>query len=124
MAQWLRDVRAVPFASPKLHSDMLHGWLQVLRSDFLPFFRFAAHPFEVIEQITYLLFLKRLDEQETAEGLKANQTKKPMLKRFFPDGKDDKKRSFQEYRWKNFKHLEARDMFTVIDRYVFPWLRT
>ena len=35
-------------------------------------------PLEVIEQITYLLFLKRLDEQEIAEELKANREKKPM----------------------------------------------
>ena len=43
-----------------------------------------ANPLEVIEQITYLLFLKRLDEQETAEELKANRAKQPMTKRFFP----------------------------------------
>ena len=29
-----------------------------------------SNPLEVIEQITYLLFLKRLDELETAEELK------------------------------------------------------
>jgi type I restriction enzyme M protein len=39
-----------------------------------------SNPLEVIEQITYLLFLKRLDEQETAEELKANQTKKPKIR--------------------------------------------
>jgi type I restriction enzyme M protein len=83
-----------------------------------------SNPLEVIEQITYLLFLKRLDEQETAEELKANQTKKPMEKRFFPEGKDSKKRSYQDYRWKRFKDFEARDMFNVVDQHVFPWLRT
>ena len=45
-----------------------------------------SNPLEVIEQITYLLFLKRLDEQEIAEELKANREKKPMQKRFFPTG--------------------------------------
>src|SRR5438477_13011349 len=35
-----------------------------------------SNPLEVIEQITYLLFLKRLDEQEIAEELKANRGKK------------------------------------------------
>src|SRR5690349_10887503 len=55
-----------------------------------------SNPLEVIEQITYLLFLKRLDEQETAEELKANREKKPMQKRFFPDGKDSKKRPYQD----------------------------
>ena len=43
-----------------------------------------SNPLEVIEQITYLLFLKRLDEQEIAEELKANREKKPMQKRFLP----------------------------------------
>src|SRR5438094_2330990 len=47
-----------------------------------------SNPLEVIEQITYLLFLKRLDEQETAEELKANQTKKPMQERFFRKDKE------------------------------------
>jgi len=83
-----------------------------------------SNPLEVIEQITYLLFLKRLDEQETAEELKANQTKKPMQKRFFPEGKDSKKRRYQDYRWKNFKNFEPRDMYTVVGEHVFPWLRT
>src|SRR5947208_3881460 len=83
-----------------------------------------SNPLEVIEQITYLLFLKRLDEQETAEELKANQTKKPMQKRFFPEGKDSKKRRFQDYRWKNFKNFEPRDMYLVVSEHVFPWLRT
>jgi len=58
-----------------------------------------SNPIEVIEQITYLLFLKRLDKQEIAEELKANREKKPVQKRFFPEGKDSKKRSFQDYRW-------------------------
>jgi type I restriction enzyme M protein len=47
-----------------------------------------SNPLEVIEQITYLLFLKRLDEQEIAEELKANSEKKPMQKRFFHEDDD------------------------------------
>src|SRR6476660_5226928 len=83
-----------------------------------------SNPLEVIEQITYLLFLKRLDEQEIAEELKANREKKPMQKRFFPEGKDSKKRPYQDFRWNRFKHFEARDMYTVVSEHVFPWLRT
>jgi hypothetical protein len=41
-----------------------------------------SNPLEVIEQITYLLFLKRLDELEKAEELKASHEKKPRRKRF------------------------------------------
>jgi type I restriction enzyme M protein len=83
-----------------------------------------SNPLEVIEQITYLLFLKRLDEQEIAEELKANREKKPTQKRFFPEGKDNKKRSFQDYRWNRFKNTDPRDMYAVVSEHVFPWLRT
>src|SRR5437016_3598278 len=83
-----------------------------------------SNPLEVIEQITYLLFLKRLDELHTAEELKANHTKKPMERRVFPAGKDKKGRKYEEYRWVRFKHMEARQMLEVIGDHVFPWLRT
>src|ERR1700683_2085347 len=43
-----------------------------------------ANPLEVIEQITYLLFLKRLDERETAEELKANREKRAGDMTVFP----------------------------------------
>src|SRR5205814_2559416 len=83
-----------------------------------------SNPLEVIEQITYLLFLKRLDEQEIAQELKANREKKPMQKRFFPTGKDSKKRPYQDFRWSRFKNMEAREMYTVMSEHIFPWLRT
>ena len=35
-----------------------------------------ANPLDVIEQVTYLLFLKRLDELHTVEELKANRLKR------------------------------------------------
>src|SRR4051794_24674112 len=83
-----------------------------------------SNPLEVIEQITYLLFLKRLDELETAEELKLTREKNAAVKPFFPKGKDSKKRSYQDYRWKSFKNFEPRDMYTVVSEHVFPWLRT
>jgi type I restriction enzyme M protein len=48
-----------------------------------------SNPLEVIEQITYLLFLKRLDELHTLAENKANQLKQPMERRIFPKGKDE-----------------------------------
>ena len=47
-----------------------------------------SNPLEVIEQITYLLFLRRLDDMHTLEENKANRLKKPMERRVFPEGKD------------------------------------
>ena len=45
-----------------------------------------ANPIEVIEQITYLLFLKRLDDEQTREDKKALMLNKPVERRIFPRG--------------------------------------
>jgi type I restriction enzyme M protein len=85
-----------------------------------------SNPLEVIEQITYLLFLKRLDELHTVEELKANRLKRPMERRIFPEGKDDyprNPRSYEDYRWSRFKNFAPADMFDVISEHVFPFLR-
>ena len=65
-------------------------------------------------------FSSGLDEQEIAEELKANREKKPMQKRFFPEGKDSKKRPYQDFRWNRFKNLDPREMYTVVSEHVFP----
>jgi hypothetical protein len=45
-----------------------------------------ANPLEVIEQITYLLFMRGLDDAHTREENKANRLKKPIERRIFPTG--------------------------------------
>jgi len=83
-----------------------------------------ANPLEVIEQITYLLFIKRLDDLHTLEENKANRLGGSLERRIFPDGKDELGRAYDDLRWSRFKHFEAATMFeTVADR-VFPFLRT
>jgi type I restriction enzyme M protein len=47
-----------------------------------------SNPLEVIEQITYLLFLKRLDELETAEELKANRESSCVSKTYLCRGSE------------------------------------
>lgn len=83
-----------------------------------------ANPLEVIEQITYLLFLRRLDDLHTLEENKANRLKRPIDRRVFPEGLDPKKRPYDDLRWSRFKHMEAREMFEVVSEHVFPFLRT
>src|SRR5512135_2559271 len=76
-----------------------------------------SNPLEVIEQITYLLFLRRLDELQTVEEAKATRLGKPIERRVFPTGKDAKGMKFEQYRWSRFKNLEAREMYdTISDR--------
>jgi type I restriction enzyme M protein len=78
----------------------------------------------VIEQITYLLFIRRLDDLHTLEENKANRLKQSMDRRIFPDGKDVKGRSYEDYRWSRFKHFAPAEMLTVVGEHVFPYLRT
>ena len=47
-----------------------------------------SNPMEVIEQITYLLFIRRLDDAHTLEEGKALVLKRPMESRVFPPGQD------------------------------------
>src|SRR4051812_387223 len=77
-----------------------------------------SNPLEVIEQITYLLFLPRLEELHTIEELKATRLNKPMARRVFPEGEDSRGRPYEQLRWSRFKHFEARDMFTVVSDHV------
>lgn len=83
-----------------------------------------SNPLEVIEQITYLLFLRRLDDQETLEENKAARLKKPMERRMFPVGKDAMGCPYENYRWSRFKNLSAAEMFDVVEKHVFPFLQT
>src|SRR5437762_779299 len=83
-----------------------------------------SNPLEVIEQITYLLFLRRLDDLQTLEENKAARLKKPIERRMFPKGKDSKKRPYEDCRWSRFKHFEAKEMYEVVNDHVFPFLRT
>ena len=83
-----------------------------------------SNPLEVIEQITYLLFLRRLDDMHTLAENKANRLTKPMERRVFPEGKDARGRSHEDFRWSRFKHFASAEMFTVVGEHVFPYLRT
>ena len=82
-----------------------------------------SNPLEVIEQITYLLFLRRLDDLHTLEENKANRLKRPMERRIFPEGRDPKGRPYEDFRWSRFKHFAPAEMFTVVSEHVFPYLR-
>src|SRR2546426_822311 len=83
-----------------------------------------SNPLEVIEQITYLLFVRRLDDLHTLEENKASRLKRPIENRVFPEGNDTRGRPFEEMRWSRFKNLSPKEMFTVLDEHVFPFLRT
>lgn len=83
-----------------------------------------SNPLEVIEQITYLLFLRRLDDLHTLEENRSAKLKRPMERRVFPEGRDSGKRPYEHLRWSRFKNFKPAEMFEVVDRHAFPFLRT
>jgi type I restriction enzyme M protein len=83
-----------------------------------------SNPLEVIEQITYLLFLRRLDDLQTLEENKATRLKQPLERRVFPKGKDSKGTPYDELRWSRFKNLAPAEMYSLVAEHVFPFLRT
>ncbi|MEO8197832.1 MAG: class I SAM-dependent DNA methyltransferase [Thermoanaerobaculia bacterium] len=87
-----------------------------------------SNPLEVMEQITYLLFLRRLDDLHTLEENRSARLKVPMARRVFPEGRDEigrgGGRAYEELRWSRFKNLAAAEMYTVVGEHVFPFLRT
>jgi type I restriction enzyme M protein len=83
-----------------------------------------SNPLEVMEQITYLLFLRRLDDLHTLEENKSVRLGTPMERRLFPDGQDPKGRAYNDLRWSRFKNFAPAEMYTVVGEHVFPFLRT
>ncbi|HLM01265.1 MAG TPA: class I SAM-dependent DNA methyltransferase [Pyrinomonadaceae bacterium] len=76
-----------------------------------------ANPLEVIEQITYLLFIKRLDDLHTAKERKAGILNKPIENPLFTEEEKD-------LRWSKFKHAPPQEMFETVDKKVFPFIKT
>ncbi|HMR94835.1 MAG TPA: class I SAM-dependent DNA methyltransferase [Microthrixaceae bacterium] len=90
-----------------------------------------SNPLEVIEQITFLLFIKRLDELQTLAENKSAQLGEPIERRIFPEGLDGiacpdhpEGRDYSDYRWSRFKNFAPADMYEVIKNHVFPFLGT
>ncbi|MBM3539890.1 MAG: SAM-dependent DNA methyltransferase, partial [Alphaproteobacteria bacterium] len=83
-----------------------------------------SNPLEVIEQITYLLFIRRLDDLHALSESRANRLNKPMERRVFPEGRDAKGRAYDDYRWVRLKNLPPAEMFTVVGEHIFPFLRS
>jgi hypothetical protein len=71
-----------------------------------------SNPLEVIEQITYLLFIRRLDDLQTLKERKANRIGKPIEDPIFQPGQE-------LLRWSHFKDREPGVMHNL----VFPLLR-
>src|SRR5947209_9732456 len=82
-----------------------------------------SNPLEVIEQITYLLFLRRLDDLQINAENRARRLRMPVEHRAYPEGTDARGRSYEDLRWSHFKNFAPKEMYDVVDQHVFPFLR-
>jgi len=76
-----------------------------------------SNPLEVIEQITYLLFIRRLDELQTLAESKARYQGGVIEDPIFLPGQ-------QHLRWGKLKNRDPEVMFRIIADEVFPFLRS
>ena len=75
-----------------------------------------SNPLEVIEQMTYLLFIRRLDDAQTRAEKKARLTGRPVENPVFGEGQE-------LLRWQNFKNQDPQVMFDLMNSGIFPFLR-
>ena len=75
-----------------------------------------SNPLSVIEQLTYLLFIKRLDELHTLKERKAARTGKDIEEPIF-----NKKQN--ALRWSRFKETAPETMFETVRDDVFPFMK-
>ncbi len=75
-----------------------------------------ASSLTVIEQMSYLLFIKRLDELHTARENKANKFNKPIENHIFTPEQN-------HLRWSVFKDYDAEKMHSTVMNEVFPFIK-
>lgn len=77
-----------------------------------------SNPLTVIEQMTYLLFIKRLDEMQTLKEAQANFMQQPIQEPLYTEGE-------YELRWSRFKDTDPEVMFKTFTKPegIFDFLR-
>lgn len=76
-----------------------------------------TNPLTVIEQLTYLMFIRSLDEKEMEnEAFEAEGG--ITTDKIFPQSKIG-----QSMRWSKFKDRDAREIFSIISQRVFPAIK-
>ena len=87
-----------------------------------------TQPSAIFEQITYLLFMKMLDEKQLEKEAIANLTGDKLLNPTFPEGmwhnpNTDQEVPYSEMRWHNFKDMESAKMLNRVRNDAFIFLR-
>lgn len=75
-----------------------------------------TNPLSVIEQFTYLLFIKGLDDKQNEDEKIANFIGTDFSRIF--------KEEQQNLRWHKFKQMNASEMYETVSKEVFPFIKT
>ena len=87
-------------------------------------------PVTVLEQITYLMFMKLLDDNQLKAEANANILGVPLKNKVFQEGvcviseNPRIETDYRNLRWNVFHNFEPGEMLTNIQTYVFPFIKT
>jgi len=90
----------------------------------------VSNPLNAIEQITYLLFMKQLDELDTKRKKDADfigeKYESIFEGKFLPPGakNEDDAVKKESLRWSSFNRMPADDMLTHVQTLVFPFIKS
>jgi len=90
-----------------------------------------SNPLTAIEQITYLLFMKKLDENDLKNQSDSEFTGDKFISKFegvfYATKQDEEKKqngiNKQSLRWSEFKHKPSEEMLQHVQRNVFPFIK-
>jgi len=78
-----------------------------------------TQPLTVIEQLTYLMFIRSLDEKEIERESMEATLGVEVSDKIFPQTEEG-----QVMRWSKFKSKDPRDIYEIIGQKVFPFIKT
>ena len=87
-------------------------------------------PITVLEQITYLIFMKLLDDNQLKAEANANILGVPLKNKVFQEGvcliseEPRLETDYQNLRWHVFHNFEPKEMLETVQLYVFPFIKT
>ena len=76
-----------------------------------------TNPLSVIEQITYLMFIRALDDQEI-NNIRSKTLLGADVELIFPESDIG-----QAMRWSNFKFRNADEIYNIVSNFVFPAIK-
>ena len=87
-----------------------------------------TNPMNVLEQMTYLFFMKMLDDAQLSKEALANEWGVPIKDPVFKDGnwlnpETGKEVPYNSMRWHVFKHEDATSMFNTVRNDVFAFIK-